>query len=82
MRTKITLSFNNGQFSLDTETGINLWSGKYDNLTQAIEFARSYCSNINSTVLHHEENLEEKFYSVKQKREKAFRNGVNLDSEE
>lgn len=81
-KTEIILSFRKGEFSLDVSSGTNLWSGKYDNFTQAIEFARSFCSNLTQTTLTLEDGLKEKYDSSKKKREQAFIKGTPLNLEE
>jgi hypothetical protein len=72
VKVKVILKYNNSVFFLTTENGVNLWHGRYATLTEALEFARGYMSNLQATELVYEEDLEKKFYEDKMSRNLKF----------
>lgn len=76
--TTFILSYKNSLFSIKTGSGAVLWSGCYLTISEAREFARGYVSSWIGAYCTEEENLEQKFYAEKEKREKAFFNGEKI----
>lgn len=71
---KITLVYKDTVFKLKTTLDVELWSGAYETIPEAFEFARGYVSSFSDWSLYLEEGLEEKFYTCKKERDIAFFN--------
>lgn len=75
-KTKVYLVYSQGQFHLDVQNGVNLWSGYYTDLNKALEFSRAYISNIQQTELVIDQGLSDSFYEQRSVNEQRFLFGV------
>lgn len=73
-KTKVLLTYSDQIFSLTTESGFVLWSGRYVDLNKALEFARAYMSNMAQTELIIPDDLAFIFYEQKERNDKRYLN--------